>query len=60
MTWDEFKEQKQAFPNYQITDIDCPRCGKKIYKKTDVVLACYPPKRVYECMDCGWRDYGPA
>lgn len=38
------------------TDIDCPECGKKIYRRDDIVLASNPPKYQYEC-DCGWVGY---
>lgn len=40
----------------KITDIDCPKCGKKIYVRTDVILFSYPSKSQYEC-DCGWVGY---
>ena len=64
MTWEEFKKSTRQFSigfgvdtfKKEITDIDCPKCGKKIYVRTDIVLASYPPKRQYEC-DCGWIGY---
>lgn len=42
--------------NRQKTDIDCPRCGKKIFKRTDIVLTSNPPQYQYEC-ECGWVGY---
>lgn len=58
MTWKEF--ESNSFDNdwdwYRSrvqTEIECPRCGKKIYKRMDIVLASYPPQYRYEC-DCGW------
>ena len=60
MTWDDF-QQRQLHINGTVTriktDIECPRCGKYIWKRVDAVLACYPPKYQYECDDCGWTGY---
>lgn len=62
MEWEKFKimNQKEYYcinnSNREITDIDCPKCGKKIYVRTDIVLTSYPPQRQYEC-DCGWVGY---
>lgn len=61
MTWEEFEKMnlKEYYINNskrKITDIDCPRCGKKIYVRTDIILASYPPQSQYEC-DCGWVGY---
>ena len=61
MDWETFKEENRNdfnwFPeNRKITDIDCPKCGKKIYLRTDIILTSYPPKHQYEC-DCGWVGY---
>lgn len=59
MTWDEFTSQKKYTVNsgYTATDITCPKCGKPIYKRTDIVLASYPPKYEYRCFNCQWSDY---
>ena len=61
MTWDEFDKQFDLknvyFPEKRvITDIDCPKCGNKIYERTDIILPSYPPQRQFEC-DCGWVGY---
>lgn len=61
MTWEEFEKanpKDNAFfiGNRQLTDIYCPKCGKKVYVRTDIVLASYPPQSQYEC-DCGWVGY---
>ena len=61
MTWEEFEKinQKEYYTDEskrKITDIECPKCGKKIYMRTDIILASYPPKCQYEC-DCGWVGY---
>ena len=44
MTWEEFekanpKDNVFFMGNKQPTDIDCPKCGKKVYVRTDIVLA---------------------
>lgn len=59
MTWEEFKnrelpEQRSAYREQ--TNIECPRCGKHIWKRLDIVLPSYPKQYQYEC-DCGWVGY---
>lgn len=59
MKWDEMKDQYPASTfgtKLEKTDIDCPECGKKIFKRTDIVLTSYPPQYQYEC-ECGWVGY---
>ena len=56
MTWEEHNERMPEVINNsirEITDIECPKCGKLLWKRTDVVLTTYPPKYRYEC-ECGW------
>ena len=55
MKWKEFVEMttNTVYQNAKRTDIECPKCGEKIYCRTDIVLATYPPKRSYFC-ECGW------
>lgn len=57
MTWEEFKAAKdfKYSTGYEITDIECPKCGEKIYKDTMMVITTYPPKRRYVCMECFWE-----
>ena len=57
MTWEEFVKQKRQTINdeWEITDIECPDCGQKIFKNTMIVLATYPPTTAYCCPHCGWR-----
>lgn len=60
MKWEEFiGSQDNAWMTLGLvkTDIECPKCGKPLYKRTDVVLACYPPKYVYTCLSCNWSGY---
>lgn len=59
MDWNEFNSIKipeYVFTNKQLTNINCPRCNKKIYMRTDIVLTSYPAQYQYEC-DCGWVGY---
>lgn len=55
MTWEEFKAQQQMehLLHAKETNIECPKCGQKLYVRTDIVLTSYPPKRNYFC-NCGW------
>ena len=58
MKWSEFLKIKKDIPTgYQQTDIECPKCGELVLKRTDVVLACYPPKHEYRCHKCGWSEF---
>ena len=45
------KEVRVEFQNARQVDIDCPKCGKKIYVRTDITLT----KSCYFC-ECGWSD----
>lgn len=59
MKWEEFKNQypeTSCFTNRKQTDIDCPKCGKKIFKRMDIVFRSYPAQYQYEC-ECGWIGY---
>lgn len=59
MKWEDVDKQFQyewVCANRIQTDIECPRCGGKIYKRTDIVLDTYPQQYCYEC-DCGWTGY---
>ena len=57
--WEEFIESKNGckFANAEPTQLACPKCGKRIYKRTDITLSCYPPKQQYFCGDCDWVGY---
>jgi len=62
MTWEEYQKVNPwnilelNNSNKEKTDIICPKCGKPVYVRTDIIKTSYPPKRQYEC-DCGWVDY---
>lgn len=56
MKWEDFREA--GFPSSiweerTQVDVECPLCGKKVYRRNDIVLTSYPAQYRYEC-DCGW------
>ena len=56
--WEEHcKHQTKVEPSLQLTAIACPCCGKALYKRTDIVLTCFPPKYEYLCRNCNWNGY---
>ena len=60
MTWEEFQKKGpeiEEFLHRVQTNIDCPVCGKKIFRRTDIVLTSYPEQYHYEC-ECGWSGFG--
>jgi len=59
MKWEEFKNIDSlttAYDPREKTNIECPECGKKLWRRTDIVLTSYPAQYQYEC-DCGWVGY---
>lgn len=59
MKWEDIEKQYPetwVYTNRELTDIDCPKCGKKLFKRTDIVLTSYPPQYQYEC-ECGFVGY---
>lgn len=62
MTWEDFLQRRlpcNPVVTRVRTDIECPRCGRKIWKRVDMVLLSNPPQYQYEC-DCGWTGYHTA
>lgn len=53
MTWEELLNQHIKYDGQILTDIDCPKCGRKIYLDDRIVLTTYPAKYYYWC-PCGW------
>ena len=56
MKWEEFARKTTECVTYNgqiLTNIDCPRCGKKIYYDSRVVLTTSPVQYQYWC-ECGW------
>ena len=37
-----------------LTEYNCPRCGKPMHVKENCYLLTDPPSIMYECDDCGW------
>ena len=60
MTWDEFLDRKveEDYTGQVQTNIECPKCGRKIYWDSTIVLTSYPAKYSYWC-SCGWNDTAP-
>lgn len=65
MKWDEYQKEKQdtfnVFNDGQAwlkTEVECPVCGKPIYKNITMVLTSYPPQYRYECPQCHWMETG--
>lgn len=56
MTWEEFIKPKPINYNRQLTEIECPQCGKYIYKRLDIVCTSIPPQHRDEC-ECGWVGF---
>ena len=60
MTWEEFNNVMPLLEIHNTdriqTTIECPRCGKELYKRTDIILPSFPVKYQYEC-DCGYVNY---
>ena len=56
MKWEEYHPE----PEYRVkrirVDVECPKCGNKIWKRLDKIYPSYPPKYDYEC-DCGWVGF---
>ena len=64
MKWEQFKNSMisdSVFENKVRTDIECPRCNRKLYQRTDIVLTSYPAQYQYqyEC-ECGFVGYAHA
>jgi predicted RNA-binding Zn-ribbon protein involved in translation (DUF1610 family) len=63
MKWDEFNKMTiidtwEMEPRSQV-NIECPKCGAKLFRRNDIVLTSYPPKYQYECDKCNWVGYAP-
>ena len=59
MTWEEFKRMGPPSAHssiYKKTDIECPKCGKPLMMRTDIILTSYPAQYQYECT-CGFMGY---
>ena len=55
MKWEEYHPEPQYRVKRIKINVECPECGKPIWKRLDRVYTTHPPKYDYEC-DCGWTD----
>ena len=59
MTWEEYQSFKYVNLNYEVTNIECPDCGKEgLLRDISEVLTTYPPQYRYVCPNCHWRGVG--
>ena len=59
-TWDEYINEDiygTWEERYVPVDVKCPKCGKPLYKRTDIILSSYPPQYQYGCKECGWSGF---
>ena len=58
MTWDEFVNNTlhHVQGDWVLTNIECPNCGKEIYRYALITMKQIPPKRKYRCFCCGWEE----
>ena len=58
MEWEQYEKLMPKKINEPMTQVDvkCPKCGKKIWRRNDIVLTTYPAQYQYEC-ECGWIGY---
>ena len=60
MKWNQYEKQMPIKPeewqHKPQVDVECPKCGKKIWRRNDIVLTSYPEQYQYEC-ECGWIGY---
>lgn len=54
--WENYHPTAPEIVGRVITNVKCPKCGKRVWKRTDIVLTSYPVQYIYEC-DCGWCGY---
>ena len=60
MEWEDYDKlmpkKDETFETRTQVDVKCPNCGKKIWRRNDIILTSYPAKYQYEC-ECGWVGY---
>lgn len=56
--WDAYNPRLQIIQErYKKTNIACPKCKTALLKRTDITLTTDPPKKQYECPNCGFIGY---
>ena len=59
MKWDEF-DKMISIDTWQTrsqVNVECPKCGAKLFRRNDIVLTSYPAQYQYECDKCNWVGY---
>lgn len=71
MTWSKFLneidadskliEKEMLTPKYETTEIECPICSSKLFKRVDTMyvikFADSKPMYAYKCKTCGWSGF---
>ena len=54
MTLEEYREQMKITQHGKYTkiDVECPKCGERLYRDNSIVLTTYPPQHRLECFNC--------
>lgn len=55
MKWDDYQPESPKVSRYEWTNIECPKCGKHIIRRIDMVLTSYPAQYSYRCPSCNWQ-----
>ena len=56
MKWEDYNKQmpqEYVFKERTQVNVECPKCGKKLWRRNDITLTTYPEQYKYEC-ECGW------
>lgn len=56
MTWEEYRKRAYIPERWEQIKVECPKCGKNIYVRTNEIGATYisnMPRAEYKCR-CGW------
>jgi len=56
MKWEDYHPKPVLMEARTQVDVECPVCGKKLWKRTDITLTSIPPQYRYEC-ECGWVGF---
>ena len=54
MKWEDYQQNDwRLYSNREKTEIECPKCGALLWRRTDIILTTDPPQFQYECDACG-------
>ena len=48
MKWKDYKPKPKKDVYEKQINVECPKCGSKIYKRLDIVLTSYPPQHIMD------------